>query len=302
MDLQDFFKNKDVIRNGLTLAKASPKWLGYGVAKTVGRMIAQRKPNVYWQMRDNISHIPGTNDEPGKLDKITRRAFINAGRFYYDYYHVIGMPPNHICEVIHIPDIVFEHIDRIQSSGRGVQLAGIHLSNFDLGSISLTAHGLKIQALSAANPNEGYEYQNELRKKYGFIATPINPSTLKDAIKKLRNGGIIAGGLDWPQPEETHLTKVFGKPAYVPLGTARLALLSDAVTIILAFYYDKYKGYQLHVADPIEVIRTGNKQEDIRVNTAAYMRVFESIVSQHPEQWMMFHKFWADTPAMGVES
>ncbi len=302
MDLQEFFKNKGVIRNGLLLARAAPKWAGYGLAKSVGRMIARRKPGVYWQLRDNLAHIPGTNDEPGQLDRITRRAFINAGRFYYDFYHAIGLPPDHIRELIQIPEIVFEHIDRIQSSGRGVQLAGIHLSNFDLGSISLTAHGLEIQALSAANPNEGYEYQNELRKKYGFIATPINPSTLKTAIRRLRDGGIIAVGLDWPQPDETCLTEVFGKPAYVPLGTARLALLSDAVTIILAFYYDKRLGYQLHVSDPIEVIRTGDKQEDIRINTAAYMRVFESIVSKHPEQWMMYHRFWADKATQGGEA
>lgn len=265
-------------------------------------MIANRKPAVYWQLRDNIAHIPGTNDEPGKLDKITRQAFINAGKFYYDYYHAVGLPPKDIQKKIVIPDIVFERIKEIQSSGRGVQLAGIHLSNFDLGAIILASHGLHIQALSAANPNEGYEYQNELRLRYGFMATPINPGSLKTAIHRLQDGGIIAVGLDWPQPDEAILTEVFGKPAYVPLGTARLALLSDAATLILAFYYDKKKGYLMHVSEPFEVIRTGNKQDDIRVNTEAYMRFFESVVSQHPDQWMMFHKFWADTPIQGTEA
>lgn len=294
MDLQEFFKHKSVIRNGLLLARAAPKWAGYGLAKHVGRMIANRKPAVYWQVRDNIAHLPGTNDTPGKLDKITRRAFINAGRYYYDYYHSIGLPPEEIQKKIVIPDEVFEQIKDIQRSGRGVQLAGIHMSNFDLGSVILASHGLHIQALSAANPNEGYEYQNELRKRYGFIATPINPGSLKTAIQRLKDGGIVAVGLDWPQHDETTLTEVFGKPAYVPLGTARLALLTDAVTLILAFYSDSRRGYRVSISDPIEVIRTGNKREDIHANTAAYMRVFESVVSQHPDQWMMFHKFWAD--------
>lgn len=283
------------------LAKAMPKWAGYGFAKQVGRMIANQKPAVYWQMRKNIAHIPGTNEEPGQLDKITRQAFINAGKFYYDYYHSIGLPPDKIQKQIPIPDELFERIEQIQSSGRGVQLAGIHLSNFDLGSIILASHGLHIQALSAADPNEGYEYQNELRLRYGFMATPINPGSLKTAIRRLREGGIVAVGLDWPQPDETCLTEVFGKPAYVPLGTARLALLSDAVTLILAFYFDSRNNYRLHFSDPIEVIRTGNKQEDICVNTAAYMGYFESIVSQYPDQWMMFHKFWADEPSVEAE-
>ena len=294
MDLQNFFKNKSVIRTGLLAARAAPRWAGYGLAERVGKMIERQKPAVYWQLRENISHIPGTDDEPGKLDSLTRQAFINAGRYYYDFYNSIGLPPEAIREKVDVPYVVFEEIEKARSAGRGIQLSGIHLSNFDLGSISLAAHGLTIHGLSAANPNEAYEFQNEIRKKYGFIATPIDASTLRSAIKRLKDGGIVAGAIDWPHPEEPTVTEVFGKPAYVPLGTAKLALLTNAVTLILAFYEESPGCYKMHVSKPLDPIRTGKKQEDILANTRAYMRVFETFVSQYPAQWMMFHKFWAN--------
>ena len=216
------------------------------------------------------------------------------GKCYYDFYHVIGKTPEEVVKHVNIPARLFEEVDRIQAEGRGVLIAGMHMSNFDLGSICLSANGLVIQGLSAANPNQGYQFQNELRKKYGFRTTPIDPKTLREAIRNLKNGGIVATGLDWPQPDETELTEVFGKPAYIPLGTARLAMMANAVTIIVAFYKDSRPGYQMHMSEPMDVIRSGNKSEDIRLNTRQYMKFLEKILSQHPDQWMMFHSIWAE--------
>jgi lauroyl/myristoyl acyltransferase len=114
------------------------------------------------------------------------------------------------------------------------------------------------------------------------------------AVKLLRNGGIVATGLDWPHPEETCLTEVFGKPAYVPLGTARLALMTKAVTFVVSFHTKPDGSESVTISDPIEVIHTGDRSEDIARNSAAYIRIFEQIVCRYPDQWMMFHKFWAD--------
>jgi len=274
MNLQELFKSDKAVQAGMWVARFTPPWLGHRLAEAAGSRIAKNRSGVYWQVRENISHIPGTNDQPGKLDELTKRALINAGKNYYDFYHVIGKPPSEIIKKVNIPMELLDEIDKAQAEGRGVQLGGIHLSNFDLGSICLSALGLKIQGLSASNPNLGYQFQNKIRKKYGFITTPIDPKTLREAINNLKNGGIVAGGVDWRQPEEAELTDVFGKPAYVPLGTARLAMMTNAVTIIVAFYKDSRPGYQMYKSEPLDVIRTGNKKEEIRLNTRQYVQFF----------------------------
>lgn len=293
MDLQEFFQNENVIRTGLNLAKVAPRWAGYGLAKAVGREVARSKPAVYWQMRENIAIITGLEPDDKELDRITKRAFVNAGKYYYDFYHTLGKPADLVRSKVHIPDSFFQAMDEAQKAGRGVQLAGIHLSNFDLGAMALAAYGYEMQALSVANPGEGYQLQNQLREEYGFIVTPITSSSLRQSIKRLKNGGIIAVGVDWPHPEESEKTEVFGKPASVPLGTARLALISDCLTIVVAFYSDSKRGYGMLASEPLEPIRTGERDEEIKLNTRKYMDIFEKIVSERPDEWMMFRQFWA---------
>lgn len=296
MDLQEFFKNKYSIYGGLALAKILPPKLGYAVARIAGEQIGKKQPKVYRKLRENLSHIPGTTDPPGRLDQLTTQAFKNAIRNYYNFYHSIGKPYEQLRKLVHIPEEVFAMIRETQAQGRGVQLAGVHMGNFDLGMITLAGSGLDLQALSASNPNEGYEVQNKLRRDYDFAVTPISPTTLRQAIQRLRDGGILVVGLDWPHPEETMLTDVFGHPAYIPLGTARLALLGDAITIIIGFYRDEHGCSQVLYSDPIEVIRTGDKGADIRQNTNAYIRVFEGFLQKHPDEWLMFHPFWSPQP------
>jgi lauroyl/myristoyl acyltransferase len=295
MDLREFFQNENVIRGGLNLAKIAPRWAGYGLAERVGREIADKKPAVYWQVRENIAIITGLQDDDEQLAKITQQAFVNAGRYYYDFYNIIGKPPKVVREKIAIPNEFFDMLTQAKKEGRGVQLAGIHLSNFDLGAMALASHGYQIQALSAANPSKGYKLQNRLRKDYGFMATPINPASLRQAVRRLKDDKIVATGLDWPHPEEENLTEVFGKPAYVPLGTSRLSLITDCLTIIVAFYADPDSdcGYGMYASDPIDVIRTGDREEEIKLNTRRYMEFFEQVVGKHPDQWMMFRQFWA---------
>ena len=72
-----------------------------------------------------------------------------------------------------------------------------------------------------------------------------------------------------------------------------MALLGNAVTIVISFYGDEQGHTHVLYSDPIEVIRTGNKDEDIRLNTAAYFQVAEEFLQRHPDQWLMYHRVWA---------
>lgn len=57
----------------------------------------------------------------------------------------------------------------------------------------------------------------------------------------------------------------------------------------------------MYVSEPMEAIRTGNRDEDVALNTKKYVEFFEQVVSKHPDQWMMFRKFWADNGYVGQQ-
>lgn len=293
MEIQDFFQKRATIYTGLGLARMIPLSLGYRLADKVGNRIADQQPGIYRQLKENLSHIPDANSSPEMLNRIARQNVIHMSRYYFEFYHLIGRRLETLQKQVNTPPAFLELVESTLRSGKGVQLAGLHLGNFDLVMLVLAARFQNVQALSAAAPNEGYQAQNELRARYGLEITPINTASLRKAIMKLKSGGVVATGLDWPNPEETDLTEVFGKPAHIPLGPARLALLSDAVTIILATYTDSNGIHRLLYSKPIQVVRTGDKRNDIIQNTRAYIRVFEEFVSRYPEQWIMHHPFWA---------
>lgn len=294
MDLQLFLQQRWVIIAVLGIVRLVPPKLGYAFVKLAARRISRQKPRAYRVLRKNYAHLPDTISPPEKLDQLTSQAIHNAGRYYYDFYRLVQGPTHRARRQVHIPDEVYQKIIEVQQSGRGVLLAGIHTGNFDLGMVALAADRLNITALSAPNPNEAYKVQNRLRSKSGLDLLPITQASLKKAIELLRNSGIVATGLDWPHHEETCLTDVFGKPAYVPLGTSRLALITNAVTFVVSFHTKPDGHESVIISEPIEVIHSGNREEDIAQNTEAHMRVFEQMIIRYPDQWMMFHKFWAE--------
>ena len=107
---------------------------------------------------------------------------------------------------------------------------------------------------------------------------------------------MVATGVDWPIPQDRELIEFFGRPAYLPLGPARLALMTGAAVFLGACCYED-GGYVVDLVGPIEMQATGDRQRDTIVNTRKLAAIVEEYVRAHPEQWMMFQRFWPELPA-----
>jgi lauroyl/myristoyl acyltransferase len=114
------------------------------------------------------------------------------------------------------------------------------------------------------------------------------------AIDRLRGGGLVMTGVDWPIPDNEELTEFFGRGAHLPVGLARLALMTDAMVLVGACHHDAERGYVLDVSGPIEMARTGDRKADIVESMRRLVYVIQEYVSEYPEQWMMFHRVWPD--------
>ncbi len=301
MRFQDFFSTRLVTRIGLFLAKHMPRRVGYGSAQMTAHMIARRKPEVYWTVRGNLRQIIGWDADKSVLDEMTHQVFAHAGQTYYDFFHAIGQPPEILAQAVHIPESLFMHINSGMAQGRGVLLLGMHMSNFDLVMLTFGAHGLPSQVLTVADPQAGFYVLNRLRVKAGFEVTPITPESLRAAVRRLRNGGLVITAGDRPVLEDRELITFFGRPAYLPLGPARLAMMSEATVLMGGCHYDSHDGYVLHITGPIEMVRTGDWRRDILANTRRLSTILEGYVRAHPEQWMMFYPLWPEAPVVSAE-
>jgi lauroyl/myristoyl acyltransferase len=241
-----------------------------------------------------LRQILGPEADDATLQRMTYQVFFHAGQTYYDFFHAIGQPREVIAEAVRIPEDIVAFVRDETARGQGVLVLVAHISNFDLLGLSAGARGLPIQMLSLANPQAGFHLLNYLRAKAGFEVTPITPQSLRAAIRRLKSGGIVLTGVDRPIPEDRELIEFFGRPAYLPVGPVRLALMTGALVIMASCYYKPDKGYALKVAEPFEMIRTGHRRQDILINVRRVVDILEEHVRAHPEQWMMFHPFWPE--------
>jgi KDO2-lipid IV(A) lauroyltransferase len=296
MQIQDFFSSRPVTRLGIFVARCVPRWVGYGLARIIAGVIALWKPVIYWTVRANLCQILGSEVGGSELHEMARRVFFHAGQTYYDFFHVVSQPAEVLTQAVRLPESLIERLEAEMREGRGVLLLGTHMSNFDLTGLALGASGLPIQMLSLANPKAGFHILNRLRATGDFEVTPITPRSLRAAVQRLRGGGIVLTGIDRPVYQDRELIEFFGRPAFLPVGSARLALMTGAMVLVGSCRYDSDEGYILEITGPIEMVRTGDRRQDVLANTRRLAAVVEKYVRAHPEQWMMFHPFWPESP------
>ncbi len=85
-----------------------------------------------------------------------------------------------------------------------------------------------------------------------------------------------------------------GYPARFPTGAVDLALRTNAV--LMPGWVRRAGGFKIDAAigPPLELIRTGDREEDLRVNTAHLLALFEKHLRQDPGQWSVLDRIWPE--------
>jgi KDO2-lipid IV(A) lauroyltransferase len=74
-------------------------------------------------------------------------------------------------------------------------------------------------------------------------------------------------------------------------------LHTDAAVVPGYAYWDASIGkYRLRFEPAVELVRTGDTERDVFVNTQKFAKVIEAIIRKHPEQWVWVHARWKTRP------
>jgi len=291
--LQRFLSSRLVLGMGMFLSKHIPPFIGYGVADIISGLINLLKPDVYWIVYANLRQVVGSEVGEKALHRLVRQVFHNNARNDYDLWHTVSRGPEAMRTAVHVPPEAWANIEQAQARGKGALIVGTHTGNFDLGILALAAHGQEIQVLGlAAPPAAGFNLMDQMRECTGARLTPISTQALREALRRLRTGGIVVTGVDRPVGDEEATIEFFGRPALLPTGHVRLALKTDAAILVAAQYRDPQRGNTVHISPPLEMIRTGARDEDLRVNLRRVTGWLEKSIRTWPEQWAMFVPVW----------
>lgn len=293
--LQRFLSSRLVTGLGMFLSRNIPPFIGYAIAGLIAGLINWLKPQVYWIAHANLRQVVGAEVGEKELHRLTRQVFRNNARNNYDLWHLVGRGPEAIRAAVHIPPEAWESIGQILQRGQGVIIVGTHTGNFDLGILALAAHGHEVQILGlAVPPGGGFNLMDELRERTGARLTSIGVQGLREALKRLRAGGLVLTGVDRPVGDEEPTVEFFGRPAPLPTGHVRLALKADAAILVAGPYRDPRRDNVIRLSPPLEMRRTGDPEEDVRVNLRRVTAWLEKFIRDKPEQWAMFLPVWPE--------
>jgi KDO2-lipid IV(A) lauroyltransferase len=133
---------------------------------------------------------------------------------------------------------------------------------------------------------------SQLRSRGVFEDTPISATSLKKAVTRLRAGGAVVIGVDWPAPGVDDGVPFFEEPSLLPSGSIRLALNADPLLIPMTCRWSPERGYCVLACPAMELERTGNRERDIAVNCRRVLSVVEGWIRETPDQWLMYHPIW----------
>ena len=297
--VQRFLGSRLVTGLGMVVSRHASPWIGYAIGGVIAGLINRLRPDVYWVLYANLRQVVGPGVDERALHRMVRRVFRNTARNNYELWHLVGQGPAALKAAVRIPSDFWERVDQARQAGRGAVIVGVHTGNFDVALLALAADR-KDETLVlgiATPPTGGFDLMDHMRARMGVNITSIGVPGLREAIRRLRGGGIIVTGVDRPVGDEEHRVEFFGRPAPLPTGHVRLALKTDAVIFVAGAHRETRRRNVVHISPPLEMVRTGDADEDLRVNMRRTAALLEEFIRAWPQQWGMYVPVWPERDA-----
>ena len=191
-----------------------------------------------------------------------------------------------------------ENAVRAYESGNGVINIIPHLGCWEAASKAYALLGFSAGAI--AKPLKNERLNNLIMKNREFDGFKILPrgSTYKTILQFLKQNNGLGMLIDQDTSVKGVFVDFYGKPAYTPIGAAMLALDADASVIIASYVRTEGNNYKFIFCEPMEVIRTGDRKEELQLNTECFHKAVEKQIKEYPTQWVWLHERWKTTPEM----
>lgn len=185
-----------------------------------------------------------------------------------------------------------------QGRGKGVLYLTGHIGAWELSSFAHALYGFPLHYMARPLDNARVDrLVNRYRRLSGNQPIFKNESA-RILLKVLRDSGTVGILADQnTMPEEGVFVDFFGKAACTTTGIARLALHTGAAVVPgHAVWDESVRKYRLRFEPVVELVRTGDTERDVFVNTQKFAAVIESIIRKYPEQWVWVHARWKTRP------
>lgn len=272
-----------------------PPSLGYRLAAVMARLMWRVMPDLRRALLLNVGHVLGPAADAEQVQAVARQACLNIAKGHYELFRLGRLTADQVRATAQFTGR--EHLDRALAKGQGAVLFSAHLGNVDLAMQLPVLHGIPLTgAAYHVRPERLFRYTKRLRERFGVVLIPSD-QPLMGLFRALKRGEAICLPTDRNLSDNSREVLFFGSPTRLPTGAVLIALRTGAPLIPVFVERLPDDSCVVHVEQPVELGRTGDREADLASGMAKMVPTLEKYIGRHPEQWLVAAPVWAsDAP------
>jgi KDO2-lipid IV(A) lauroyltransferase len=230
--------------------------------------------------------------------RIARRSFRNTGRNLLEISRMPLLKRETIPLLVEYdPENGLGNYLAAHTRGKGVLYLTGHFSAWELLPAAHCVYGYPLSFVTRPLDNRALEgYLLRMRELPGNRVIS-KKNAARQTLKALNSGGDVGILMDQNTTlQEGVFADFFGVPAATSTSVARFALHTDAAVVPVFLTPMRNGRYRMKFLPYLDLVRTGNEDHDIEVNTQMFNRALEAIVRENPDSWLWGHKRWKNQP------
>jgi len=245
----------------------------------------------------NLTVAYGSEKSKAEIKQMAKEVFENLGRSAAEAAFKMRLT-NKEKYFSNLEVVGLEHAQEAFERGKGVLNIIPHMGCWEAASKAYQLLGFPAGAVAKPLKNEMLNnWVMKNREVNGFKIFPRG-TTYKTLLMHLKENNSLGMLMDQDTSVKGVFAEFYGKPAYTSIGTAMLALDADASVLVAIYIRDKGHKFKFIFDKPMEVIRTGDRKEELQLNTEQFQKAVERQIKKYPTQWTWMHERWKTTPEM----
>jgi KDO2-lipid IV(A) lauroyltransferase len=232
-------------------------------------------------------------------NRIARISFQNAAMNLLEISRLASLSRNRIPSLVAYDMIHgLKNYHAASAKGKGILYLTGHFSSWELLPAAHALYGHPLSFITRPLDNAPLErYLLKIRESKGNRVL-YKKNSARQILRTLNSGGAVGILMDQNTDlQEGIFVDFFGIPAATSTSVALFALRTDS-PVLPGYLTPLHRGrYTIKFLPPMEMIRTGDRNHDVQVNTKRLNQVLETMVREQPETWLWGHKRWNYQPA-----
>jgi len=233
--------------------------------------------------------------EESKRRRIAFRSFQSVSATFLELLWYPNFTRTGIKQRVQIENI--ELLKQLQEKRKGIIFLTAHYGSWELATQAITVYS-DTPVWTIAKPQSNILVDRIItrwRELFGLKIVAMGIS-VREILKTLQDGGIIALAADQSAPKESVSVIFFGRNVPTFQGPAIFSLKTGAPIILGCTVRQENGNYTMRFVHVPSDDLNDVSDESILELTRRQVQMTEAIIRQKPEQWMWMHKRWKHVP------